>query len=289
MSSDALTHLSPETKPVLAQSLEERINWVRRSRWIAYPQASAVLDRLEDMLAHPKQHRMPGMRLIGDSNSGKSRLIEEFTRRHQPNDNYGGDHIICPVLAIEAPPAAKETDLYRQILTTLFKHVPSSPGAMRDDAIDILRAIQVKVLIFDELSNMVASPDLKQRQSLNAIKYLANTLEICIVGVGTKDLERVVLLDPQLKNRLRPMELPPWKLNKESRQLMMSFETLLPFPEPSDLRSPQTTGFILAKAGGLIGEVSELVTAAAVYALKKGRPKIDEDAILNCGYQPPDM
>jgi hypothetical protein len=284
-----LNHLSPETKLVLEKSVEERISWVQRPRWISYPQAAAILDRLEDMLSHPRQHRMPGLRLIGDSNNGKSHLIEEFKRRHPPSDNYGGDHIVCPVLVIETPPSAKESDLYRQILTTLFKRVPSSPGALRDDAVEVLKAIQVKVLIFDELSNMVASADQKQRQSLNAIKYLANTLEVSIVGAGIRDLDRVMLLDPQLQNRLRPMELPIWRSGKESKQLMKSLEMLLPFPQTSNLYSTQTCNFILAKAGGLIGEVCQLVTAAAVYALKKERPCIDEDAILNCAYQSPDV
>ncbi len=287
MQEDALKHLSEETKLVLEKSLEERIDWTRRARWIAYPEATAVLDRLEDMLTYPKQHRMPGMRLISASNNGKSKLIEEFKKRHPPNDNYGGDSILCPVLIVETPPAAKETDIYRQILTTLFKKVPSAPGAMRDDAVEILKAIQVRVLIFDELSNIVALPDLKQRQSLNAIKYLANELEACIVGVGIKDLERLVLLDPQLENRLRPMELPLWTPGKPARQLVMTLESLLPFPEASELHKTATTNFILGKAGGLIGEICELITQAALFALRKNMPKIDQDVLINCGYISP--
>lgn len=284
---DSLNHLSAETKPVLECSLEDRINWVRRARWFVYPQAQVVLDRLEDLLSYPRQSRMPGMLLIGESNNGKTCLIEEFARRHPADENYGGEHIVCPVLLIQTPPAGKEQDLYRQILVTLFKHVPSSTGAMRDDVVEILRAISVKVIIFDELNNMFASPGLKQQQSLNVVKYLANILEVSIVGTGVRDLERAVSVDPQLKNRLRPLHLPTWTAGKVSRQLMMSLERMLPFSEPSNLHSVQLTNFILAKTDGLIGEILELIMAASIMCLRNGDRHITQEGLANCGYQSP--
>lgn len=287
MTEGRLIHLSPETKPLLEQPLEERITWVRRARWFVYPQAQVVLDRLEDLLAYPKQSRMPGMLLIGESNNGKTRLIEEFARRHPADENYGGEHIVCPVLVVQTPPAGKEQDLYRQILVTLFKHVPSSTGAMRDDVVEVLRAISVKVLIFDELNNLFASPGLKQQQSLNVIKYLANVLEVSVVGTGVRDLERAVSIDPQLKNRLRPIHLPVWTAGKVSRQLMMSLERMLPFPEPSNLHSIQLTNYILGKTDGLIGEIIELIMAASILTLKAGAPCITQEALADCGYQSP--
>lgn len=287
MPEDLLQHLSPETKLILEKSVEEKVNWVSRARWIAYPEATAAINRLEDMLTHPQQHRMPGLRIISESNNGKSHLIEEFSVRHPPNDNYGADNIICPVLIVETPPAPREADIYRQILTTLFRKVPSSPGAMRDDAIAILKAIQVKVLIFDELSNMASLQEVKQRQSLDTIKFIANSLEACVVGVGTKDLDRVLLGDPQVENRLRPIELPRWTQGQRSRALMMSLEMLLPFPESSKLSNSAMTNFVLGKTGGLIGEICELLTTAAKYALRKGLPKIDESVLIACGYIPP--
>jgi hypothetical protein len=287
MTQDTLSHLSADTKPLLEQSLAERITWVRRARWFVYPQAQVVLDRLEDLLSYPTQSRIPGMLLIGDSNNGKTRLIEEFARRHPAVENYGGENMVCPVLVVQTPPAGKEQDLYRQILVTLFKHVPSSTGAMRDDVVELLRAISVKVLIFDELNNMFALPGLRQQQSLNVIKYLANVLEVSVVGTGVRELERAVSIDPQLKNRLRPLHLPVWTASKISRRLMMSLERMLPFPEPSNLHSIQLTNYILAKTDGLIGEIIELIMAASILSLNAGASKITQEALADCGYQSP--
>jgi hypothetical protein len=76
------SHLSTKTAEITGKPDQERINYIRNERWIGYPRARAVLDKLEDLLNHPQQPRMPNMLIVGDTNSGKTVLIGK--RRFNP-------------------------------------------------------------------------------------------------------------------------------------------------------------------------------------------------------------
>ncbi len=65
------SHLNESTLKLLALSDAERIERIRSPRWIGYPRAKEILAKLEDLLIHPKSHRMPNLLIIGDTNNGK--------------------------------------------------------------------------------------------------------------------------------------------------------------------------------------------------------------------------
>jgi hypothetical protein len=281
-------HLHPNVRTLVVSSATERTQWVKRMRWIGYTRANSAIDKLEDLLAHPRESRMPGMLLVGRSNNGKTRILKTFAERHPPDDNTKGPHILAPVLYVQAPPVPSEAGFYSEILTTLFENVPaSSTDAKRAEVIRVLRGIRVKVLIVDELHNLLAGTSVKQQQFLNVIKYLANELEISIVGGGTADLLRAVSIDPQIQNRFTPTLLPKWEMGDEYRKLLASFEQVLPLQHPSKLSSTELARKILAMSEGLIGEISALLNAASAYALSRGGEKIDIDVLNDCGFIAP--
>jgi len=119
------------------------------------------------------------------------------------------------------------------------------------------------------------------------IKYLGNELQISIVGCGTGDLLRAVSIDPQIQNRFVPEILPKWQLNKEYRQLLMSFERVLPLRKPSALHEPQLATKILAMSEGTIGELSALLNLASIHAIRGGQEQITTDVLNSCGYVSP--
>src|SRR5258705_4845989 len=77
---------------------EERIQRVRSPRWIGYPTAQRILKRLEDLLTYPPTHRMPGLLIVGDTNNGKTMIINRFERLHPADDNPEDETIRLPVL-----------------------------------------------------------------------------------------------------------------------------------------------------------------------------------------------
>ena len=54
-------------------------------------------------------------------------------------------------------------------------------------ALQLLRAVRMRVLVIDELHNILGAKENVGRQFLNLIRFLGNELRIPIVGVGTKD------------------------------------------------------------------------------------------------------
>jgi len=266
----------------------DRIQWIKKNRWIGYPRAHEILGKMEDLLNHPKQARMPSMLLVGSSNNGKTSIIRQFTQRHPVLENPGYDHIIAPVLYIEAPPAPKESAFYMEILSTLYEDVPSgSDEIKRARVVQVLKEIKLKVLIIDELHNLLAGASTKQQQFLNMIKYLSNKLNISIVGCGTGDLIRAISVDTQIQNRFPPEIIPQWRMGKEFRQLAVSFESVLPLREPSGLHEKMMSSKLLAMSEGTIGELSMLLNNASIYAINKGIEKITVDVLNKCGYVSP--
>ena len=61
--------------------------------------------------------------------------------------------------------------------------------------------IGVRMLVIDELHNLLAGPYRSQRAMLNVIRQLANELRISLVCLGTREAREVLLSDPRLNWR----------------------------------------------------------------------------------------
>lgn len=284
--SDALSHLTVATAKAVTLPNDERIERIRKPRWIGYPRSKVVLDKLEDLLVYPKMHRMPNLLIVGDTNNGKTMLVERFKKQHPASDNPSGEGISVPVLVIQAPPVPDEGRFYNTILEALF--APFKPNDRVDrkqfQSIKLLRYVGLKMLVIDEIHHVLAGNMNKQRAFLNVIKYLGNELQVPIVGVGTKDAFRAIQTDPQLANRFEPAVLPLWKFDDEFLRLLKSFEMLLPLRHASKLYDTSLAATIFSMAEGHIGELSKLLAEAAVLAVQSGSERIDAKLLKEIGW-----
>ena len=271
------SHLSPQTAELLTLSDHARIQRIRSPRWIGYPQAKEILAKLEDLLTYPKSHRMPNLLIVGDTNNGKTMLVERFHSLHPASDEPDGVAVSVPVLVVQAPPVPDEGRFYNAILELLF--APYKPSDRVDkkqfQVIKLLKQVGLKMLIIDEVHHILAGNLNRQKGFLNVIKYLGNELEIPVVGVGTRDAYRAIQTDPQLSNRFEPAVLPRWELDELFLRLLMSFERMLPLKEASNLHEMTLAIRLMSLSEGYIGELSQLLSAAAVHAIQSGREKID--------------
>lgn len=269
-------HLNEAAKAALSLSDAERIDRARSARWIGYTRAKQVLAKLEVLLTHPKQHRMPNMLLVGDTNNGKTLLVNRFEKLHPEREHPDGDRLCLPVLNIQAPPTPDEARFYNTILEKLGAPYRSADRIDKKQfqSIRILSKIETKVLIIDELQHVLAGSDQKRRNFLNTIKYLGNELQIPIVGVGTKDAFNAIQTDPQLSNRFEPAILPRWEMGSEYLKLLASFERMMPLKKPSGLIENALALKVLSMSEGTIGEISSLLGRAAVKAIETGGERI---------------
>ena len=282
------SHLHPRVRPILGKSSQEKIHYVKTDRWIGYTRAHEILRKMDDLVTHPRVDRMPSMLIIGRSNNGKSKIVERFKKNHPPSSNYGGEKIRATVLGIQSPPSPSDNAFYSEILTTLYERVPTaSIDAKRNRVIEVLKKIELKVLVIDELHNMLAGSSKKQQTLFNAIKYISNTLQVSIIGAGTVDLLRAVSIDEQIQNRFKSELLPLWKCDEELERLLISIESLMPLKRPSNLVDVRMRNKIHAMSEGTIGEISELIRLATIYALTVGEEQINYNALNACGYVSP--
>lgn len=284
-----VAHLSDIAATKLELSDTQRIQHIKKPRWIGYGRARQVLTKLEDLLVHPPQPRMPNLLIVGETNNGKTMLVSKFREMHPAQENPQGEAVNIPVLYIQAPPGPDERGLYNAILNRLF----AEPGrtehtdAKRERVVSILRRVNLGMIMVDEIHHLLAGTYVKQRNCLNVLKYLGNELCVPMVGVGTAEAVRAIQSDPQLANRFTPAVLPKWGKDAELARLLASFERVLPLKEPSQLASPPLAGLIVDLAGGTIGEMSTLLNTAAIHAIRSNEERITADTLRSCDYVPP--
>jgi hypothetical protein len=282
-------HLNKSAREALKLPTEARISRIRRARWIKYTRVEEILDQLEDLLTHPKTHRMPNLLIYGDTNNGKTMVVNRFHTAHSAYDNPDGEGAIVPVLLIQSPPVPDEGRFYNAILEAIYSPYKASdrPDKKQFQAINMLRRIKLKMLILDEIHNLIAGNLNKQRHFLNTIKYLGNELQIPIVGVGTKDALVALRTAPELANRFEPAELPRWQMNEEYQRLLASFERMLPLKKASNLDETEIAAKLLSMSEGLIGELSAILIKAAIKAIKNGDEQITVNLLNSVKWIPP--
>ncbi len=227
--------------------------------------------------------------MVGPTNNGKTAIAEHFVRAHWQHAADDGEHEVIPVLLVQMPASPTIDRLYAAILVGV-----GVPGAMygrsasrESMALRLLREVGCRMLVLDELQNLLAATASRQRELLNLLRYLGNELRIPLACLGTREAYLAIRSDDQLENRFEPFLLPPWQDDQEFGRLLASFETVLPLRERSGLGAPALRAHVLRRSEGTIGEVSALLVAATEAALLAGGERIDAIALDAADYQPP--
>lgn len=285
-----MKHLHIKTQEIVDNcSNDERILSIKKAKWIGYSQSKNLMGKLDQLMTYPTNHRMPNILLVGDSNNGKTALLNRFLNL---NGSYVQDEtnkLIVPALLVQAPTEPDEKRFYTLILDSLFAPCnPSERIEMKQQrVIHLLKRVELKILIIDEIHHVLAGNMIKQRSFLNVLKYLSNELRISLVCSGTRDAFNAIQTDPQLANRFEPKVLKKWSNDEEYLRLLASFEKLLPLKEPSMLIEASLANKILAMSEGLIGEISKILELSAILAIESGMEKINKNILNNIDYTSP--
>ncbi len=232
---------------------------------------------------------MPNLIVCGHTNSGKTMIIKRFLKAHPATDQVEEDAANVPVLAVQMPISPEPRRFYCALLSSLFASFRSTDtiANLEAQALNLMRSCGVRLLVIDELHNMLSGRNDHQRQFLNLLRYLGNELSIPIVALGIQSALRGIQIDEQLANRFEPFVLQRWTANRDLYRLLNSIESLLPLRYPSRLSEPKTAELILALSEGTIGEIMLLLRASARFAISSGIEKIDQETFHSCGYVSP--
>lgn len=263
-----------------ADDIATRIRRIRSPRYVEYDTGTAVLDRLAWLYNHPSVPRPPCSLIYGDTNNGKTALAYKFVRDHGPLEDspeYGKR----PVVYLQSPPFADVSGFYDAILRALKAPFRSTGRAQSkwDQLLILLGAVGTRVVIVDEVNNLLVGKIDQRSMVLNSLKSLSNELKISVVALGTQDAVRIFQTDQQLGNRFEPMGIPRWAVSKEYAVFAGRFVQGLQLKQESNFRSKDLVGRIHRMAEGLTGETCKLLALAAEMAVQSGREVIDMETL----------
>lgn len=258
-----------------------RIQALKQPLWIGYGRAVQIREQLEQLMLHPQTHRVPNIALIGNSNNGKTMILQNFVRRNSPQLQPGFDinsHPTRPVFLFQAPPEPDEGRLYRRMLTELFADAAGSerePAEAKLRRVSvILRNLKTRIILIDEFGFFQAGTPVKQRKLLNALKFLGNELQIPMVVAGVPEALNLLQSDEQVANRFEPVFLPRWKLDDEFSRLLISIEKAIGLKVPSNLAQSGIAQRVLEESEGIIGTMMSLLQLLAAQAIRSGAERI---------------
>jgi hypothetical protein len=265
---------------------DDRISLIQSDIWIGFPRAEQVLDRLQNLIEAPRQTRMPGLLVHGASGIGKTMIARNLSRRYAPEYDPMAGVTHTPLLLLQAPPAPDERRFYLHILAAVG--APATAIAVRSQnvaslevrVIALLRDLGLRMIMIDEVHNLLAGTHREQRRFLNVLRYLSNELEVSLVCFGVSEAVDAIRGDVQLARRLDEHHLPNWRDDSEFSNMIQTLIAAMPLEKKSNLKV-KSLRQILALTGGVTSRVFSLVKDLAIDAIRTGEECITDDAVAN--------
>lgn len=283
-----VTHLRPEVAEAAYWPNDRRIAFAERDLWIEHGAARAALGVLEDALAHPRVQQMPCVMVAARSRNGKSTLLKRFRRLHPLFFDHGQIPNL-PVLYMEMPEKPKFAAFWSELLKAAkVSHRPNDTvPVLKAAAMNNMQDMKVRMLLIDEIHNVLRGNIPEQQDFLVLLKRLTNELGIAMAVAGTVDAVRALKTEEQVEGRFQVAPLPRWqKIDTEYLQLLASLESLMPLQRPSILTGRDLAGKIFRMAEETIGSITGIVKAATVQAIRDGSERISVDTLDGMTHRP---
>lgn len=278
-------NLAPQFRKYLEMSDEERIYFIQKDKWIDYPLANKVLLKMQDIFNAPKSIRSRGMLLYGDSNNGKTAILKKFYRDFSKDEyiDEDGDLIhLMPIVYVLSESSSDESVMFNKILSAM--NVPTNHKEkitkIKEEVIYHLGIMKTKLIIIDEIQNVLQGPYNKMTQLITSLKTLNNTTGIPIILAGTQDAMSAISIDNQTKSRFKPLELVNWNNDENFSRFITTIEAMLPLKKASNLyQNYEVLTYLHELSNGCIGEVIDILKDASIYAIRTKSERITKKEI----------
>ena len=278
-------HLLPEIRAWATLPDDRRFTIIRTEKFIAYRRAQELLGKLDELVTFPPRTRPPSMLVFGEPDIGKSMLYNAFLRRHPACFEADIGLRLSPAVGMEMPPGPSEKAFWRDLLARIG--VPMRPrdpaDHLQDLALRLLRQMRCRVLLVDEVHNLLSGSYREQRRMLNLLKYISNRVGVSLVGFGTEEAVLALQSDPQLASRFELFPLERWKPDKELQGLVATLLAMMPLRLPSEVSSPEMVKVLWETSSGITGRLFRIIEIAAVQAILTGAERVDPALIQQAG------
>ena len=266
---------------VLKDEQEQRIAEVRKDFWVGYTAAKSILADLDDLVNYPRKIRMPNIAIIGDTNNGKSFILDRFVKKHSRPFDPNEENTTLPIVHIRLRAKADEARFYNAILSSLFASGPDRESA--DSKLDrihrLLFQLDSQILVVDEFQHSTCGTKSKTKELLNAVKNVGSDRKMSIVIGGTPEVLNALSSDTQIENRFVPRQLMRWKLDDEFLSLLATIQIKLKLREKYDLTDDSIARLLLLLSGGIIGDLVDLLVYLAVHAIRTKTEAITKEML----------
>jgi hypothetical protein len=281
--------LDPNVVPSLQLPDGERAFRMLADRFITHQRLAPILDYVEFLRFHPAHSRASGLVVSGKPGSGKTMIAKHTLRRFPAQPAEGAVGATCPVLAISMTGAREAKVLYNRLLAQLG--VPDAGNYAGPDrermALKLCRAAGVRLLVVDEVQDILTSTARQQRIALDTIKFLMNELSLPILALGTAQAPDAMKVDEHLNARFTYRVLPVWTADQYLVNFLDSLERVLPLKKPSHLSCLPTMTTLIRLSGGVLHQMVRLVTFAAAHAVESGSEQVTANELERAATQPP--
>lgn len=268
------------------------LNDLMRTCWIPYTRADQALRKLDWLIDRPETHRPLGMLLVGETNNGKTTIALRFqalqNQRHQERQGFSSD-IERPVIYVQTPPRPDVGAFYSGILRAVNAPFQETWRWERKQAqiLALFPRLKVRMLMIDEIHNILVGRPQEQNLFLNALRYLTNELRIPLVAVGIPDALSALQHDQQLGNRLEPFELPRWEPKQPYARFLAQVFGWFRLDGSQVIPQREFVQRFCFLAEGLTGETWRLVGQLAEVAYSVGETKIQTALLDQVPWQRP--
>lgn len=120
---------------------------------------------------------------------GKTMLVEKFKRDHPPVIDHNTGTETIPVLAITLTSRPTERRIYGQLLMAMGASIHERLTLMELEirTVLMLKSYNVRVLVFDEVHNLLAGTPREQCVILQLLRYLSNEIKASLVCLGVSE------------------------------------------------------------------------------------------------------
>ena len=288
MDTESFTHVRKEFRPLCLEADEVRCRHILKPRVIEYEAGASLKNEVHFLMHQPQQVRASGLVVMGRAGNGKTSIGYAICRRYNPTFVKEGPKT-KPVVMISLTNCREARTIYNRILDDM--HAPVSVRSTVADrervVIRLLRTAGTKLMVFDEIQDVLLTTPRQQELALNTIKLLMNELRIPILALGIQRAAEAMKADPHLKARFTYRELPPWESSVEMRDFLAALETTIPLRERSNLSSGEIMGFLANYSEGVLAQVVKLVNFAALFAVLTKEERITIPLLKRAYYETP--
>jgi hypothetical protein len=288
--SNAYPHLTDATAQLLELPVRERVRSVLVDRFVYHEQVTDLIKHCEFMMYRPRGIRPTGILAFGTSNSGKTALAAALDRRCKVRRATPEHPASKPIAYFSMSGAQEAKEIFMRFLNSLdAPPMPSMTGTQRRvTALKLAQEADLRLLIIDEIQDVLSSTPRQQALALVAIKDIMNSLKIPVLALGTDNARNALEADQHLKGRFQFRGLPSWRCDDYLRHFLEAYESTLPLKKRSKLGALLMMKVIVKESEGVLGLIVERLQRAAALAIEGGQEQITAELFERARFEVPE-